>query len=209
MPRNSQSRVNQVSAEKAVLVFLACLIGLFCFRRIESSAPARPSELQPRTQLDLNSTTTQDLEQLPGIGPSLAAKIVEHRQQHGRFETIGDLQRVPGIGDKTIDRLRPWLTITKMETIAPDAVLLERKPQPNPAPVFAKPNKIQAGEPPIDINSADATALQRLPGIGPALAARILAHRAEKPFATIDDLRQVKGIGVKTLENLRPYITVK
>ena len=62
---------------------------------------------------------------------------------------------------------------------------------------------------PIDINTADAAALQALPGIGETKAAAIIAHReANGPFATVDDLQNVKGIGEKTLEKLKEKITV-
>lgn len=62
---------------------------------------------------------------------------------------------------------------------------------------------------PIDINTADTTALQTLPGIGETKAAAIIAHReANGPFATVDDLQNVTGIGEKTLEKLKEQITV-
>ena len=62
---------------------------------------------------------------------------------------------------------------------------------------------------PIDINTADAAALQGLPGIGETKAAAIIAHRdANGPFASVDDLTNVKGIGEKTLEKLKEQITV-
>ena len=62
---------------------------------------------------------------------------------------------------------------------------------------------------PIDINTADAAALQTLPGIGETKAAAIIAHReANGPFASVDDLQNVKGIGEKTLEKLKEQITV-
>lgn len=58
----------------------------------------------------------------------------------------------------------------------------------------------------IDINTADEETLQQLPGIGPALAERITADRtANGPFASVDDLTRVDGIGEKTVEALRPY----
>lgn len=67
-----------------------------------------------------------------------------------------------------------------------------------------------AGHGAIDINRADATMLDRLPGVGPALAARIVAHRdANGPFASVDSLVDVPGIGPKTLERMRGMITVQ
>ena len=62
---------------------------------------------------------------------------------------------------------------------------------------------------PVNLNSADAAALETLPGIGEALAARILAWReANGSFTTVDDLGNVTGIGEKTLEGLRELVTV-
>ncbi len=55
----------------------------------------------------------------------------------------------------------------------------------------------------MNVNAADLATLQRLPGVGPALAARITETRATKPFADPDDLRR---IGAKTLKTLRPYV---
>ncbi len=60
----------------------------------------------------------------------------------------------------------------------------------------------------LNINTADAAQLDALPGIGPALAQRIIAYRQEHgPFASVDDLVKVPGIGPATLERLRPWIT--
>ena len=84
-----------------------------------------------------------------------------------------------------------------------------------PMPEAAEPMPEAAAEPmpeaagPIDINMADAAALQTLPGIGETKAAAIIAHReANGPFATVDALQNVKGIGEKTLGKLKEQITV-
>jgi competence ComEA-like helix-hairpin-helix protein len=61
----------------------------------------------------------------------------------------------------------------------------------------------------VRLNLATAEELATLPGIGPALAARIVAAREEAPFRAVDDLRRVKGIGAKTLERLRPHVSVE
>jgi len=61
----------------------------------------------------------------------------------------------------------------------------------------------------IDVNRASATELELLPGIGPTLSQRIVDYReANGPFRTIEALDDVKGIGSKTLEKLRPMVTV-
>lgn len=57
---------------------------------------------------------------------------------------------------------------------------------------------------PISVNRATARQLERLPGIGPALAARIVAGR---PYGTVDELDRVKGIGPATISRIRPLVT--
>jgi competence protein ComEA len=61
----------------------------------------------------------------------------------------------------------------------------------------------------LDLNHATAEELQHLPGIGPVLAQRVIERRtAHGPFHTVDDLRDVKGIGKKRMDQLRLLVTV-
>jgi len=61
----------------------------------------------------------------------------------------------------------------------------------------------------IDLNSADLAALDALPGVGPVMAARILSWRDQRGrFTTIDQLREISGIGQRTFERLKPYVHV-
>ena len=142
-----------------------------------------------------------------GLGPNLAEAILSHRTKSGPFESLNGLQSVHGVGPKTLDKLKPWLTVEPVPVPeSPDQLAkLERKPLVETA---VSAGKIRAGEPKIDLNTADETAFQRLPGIGAALAVRIVAARSAKRFDSIDELRRVKGIGTKTLENIRPFVTV-
>ena len=61
----------------------------------------------------------------------------------------------------------------------------------------------------ININTASETDLETLPGVGPVTAAAIIDYRTQNgPFATVDDLVDVSGIGPATLEEMRPFVTV-
>jgi competence protein ComEA len=68
-------------------------------------APAR----EPRSPgvLDLNRAGAAELDALPGIGPVLARRIVEYRQQHGPFRRVEELRAVRGVGPRLLERLRP------------------------------------------------------------------------------------------------------
>ncbi|WP_419945847.1 helix-hairpin-helix domain-containing protein [Candidatus Poriferisodalis sp.] len=62
---------------------------------------------------------------------------------------------------------------------------------------------------PLDVNAATAAQMQTLPGIGPSLAAAIIAHRTEHgPFGSLDELEEVPGIGPAKLSQLRPHAKV-
>jgi competence protein ComEA len=77
---------------------------------VSSPASPRPAKAPAGSQpLDLDSAGVADLDRLPGIGPVLAARIVEHRRLHGRFHHVDELLLVPGIGPRLLERLRPWL----------------------------------------------------------------------------------------------------
>lgn len=79
----------------------------------------------------------------------------------------------------------------------------------SPRPSRSVATEIPAPSGPVDINRASADDLTRLPGIGPVLAARIVAARdARGPFASVDDLRRVSGMGPTKLAALRDLVTI-
>ncbi|AJW80454.1 DNA uptake protein [Clavibacter michiganensis subsp. insidiosus] len=65
----------------------------------------------PSAPVDLNTATAEQLETLPRVGPSLAARIIAWRSAHGRFARVADLGRVPGIGDRTLASLTPLVRV--------------------------------------------------------------------------------------------------
>ena len=75
------------------------------------AAPAGAAGATATEKVDLNRATQQDLETLPGIGPSLAQRILSARQEHGPFQRIEDLMNVQGIGEKNFLRIREHVTV--------------------------------------------------------------------------------------------------
>ena len=75
-------------------------------------APARPATSPaPASRVDLNLASEADLEALPKIGPATAKRIVEYRKQVGTIKTVDELVNVQGIGEKTLEILRPHVTV--------------------------------------------------------------------------------------------------
>jgi competence protein ComEA len=62
-------------------------------------------------KVSLNSSNQQQLESLPGVGPSLAQRIMEYRSSHGGFRSVDELDDVAGIGSTTLNRLRPLVSM--------------------------------------------------------------------------------------------------
>lgn len=80
---------------------------------------------------------------------------------------------------------------------------------PTPAPPGAE-GEAPAATGPVNLNTGTQADLETLPGIGPAIAGRIIEYReANGPFATIEDIQNVSGIGPATFENIKDFITVE
>jgi competence protein ComEA len=79
---------------------------------IETDVPASgASPLMAEYTVDLNSADWPEFEPLPNVGERLARRIVASREIHGPFQSVDDLDRIEGIGQKTIERLRPYLRV--------------------------------------------------------------------------------------------------
>jgi comEA protein len=87
------------------------LAGLVALAAISFSLPALAAGSTPQGKVNVNTATMQELQLLPGIGESRAEAMIEARKQRGGFESIEDLLEVSGIGERSLERLRPHVTL--------------------------------------------------------------------------------------------------
>jgi competence ComEA-like helix-hairpin-helix protein len=100
--------------EQAVLIGLGALAALLAAvillrRSAHESAPFEASDqgAPPHFQININTADATELQLLPGVGASLAARIVHSRELDGPFASVLALERVTGFGQELIDQLRP------------------------------------------------------------------------------------------------------
>lgn len=75
------------------------------------NAPAVSLTQPSGTPININTAQSQELERLPGIGPTKAQAIILYRQEHGSFKKLEDIMEVPGIGKATFEQLREFITL--------------------------------------------------------------------------------------------------
>ncbi|HLL48417.1 MAG TPA: helix-hairpin-helix domain-containing protein, partial [Longimicrobiaceae bacterium] len=139
-----------------------------------------------------------ELERLPRVGPGLAARIVARRESAGPFRTLADLDSVPGVGPALLAQVAPHLALAP----APPASRAAGGRRASAAPAATA---TASGT--LDLNTATAAQLEALPGIGPALAERIVSRRAAHGrFRAPSELDDVPGIGKKALERILPLV---
>ena len=126
-------------------LFAAFLV--FCFVVEGISAATKKPPLKP---ININIANSEELQQVPGIGPATAEKILQMRKSYGAFKSVDDLLAIRGIGKKRLDKMRKFLTVSK-------ATALNRTSQPSVSTIPSKkpdatssaPQSTDSEEPPI------------------------------------------------------------
>ena len=180
-----------------VRLFSVVALAAFCLMTgaaVLQSAPQGKSK-----KIDLNTATAAELEGLKGIGPSLAQKIIAARP----FKTVAELKNVSGISQATYEAIRDQVTVRAPKP----AAAAEKTPAPKPKTKTKTQETAQAPAAGlVNLNTADKTALETLPGVGSSLADKIIAAR---PFKSVEDLKNVSGIGDAKFNTLKDLVTVK
>lgn len=126
---------------------LACLLILCC------ADAALAKKKPPAHPINLNSASAAELQQVPGIGPSTADKILEMRKSYGAFKSVDDLLAIKGIGPKRLEKMRKYLTVGKSSQTKKPAT----DAQSVPAQPKSPPAKTTTAKPPAKSNPTSET----------------------------------------------------
>lgn len=92
-----------------VLSVFLCFSFLFLLSATVSANKKKP----PVKPVNINTATSEELQQVPGIGPATAQKILQMRKSYGPFKSVDDLLAIRGLGEKRLDKMRKYLTVGK------------------------------------------------------------------------------------------------
>jgi len=101
------------------------------------SAAASPAKKKPPLKpVNINTAASEELQQVPGIGPATAQKILQMRKSYGAFKSVDDLLAIRGLGQKRLDKMRKYLTVGK-----PAAAKSATPPAKSTPPAEKSPDK--------------------------------------------------------------------
>ncbi len=91
--------------------FVAAVLALSLAVLVAPGLASAESKPAPTARVNVNTATVEQLTALPGVGPALAARIVEHRQKSGSFRSTQEIMSVKGIGEKNFAKIEAWLSV--------------------------------------------------------------------------------------------------
>jgi competence ComEA-like helix-hairpin-helix protein len=101
--------MNARMSQRAALAFALLLVGLVGFELITATALFPATKKPPAHPIDINSASSAQLQEVPGIGPATADNILQMRKSYGAFKSVDDLLSVRGIGPKRLEKMRKYL----------------------------------------------------------------------------------------------------
>ena len=89
------------------------LLSILVFGLLFSQSLLATKKKPPERPVNLNTATSEQLQQVPGIGPATAGKILQMRKTYGPFKSVDDLLAIRGLGAKRLEKMRKYLTVGK------------------------------------------------------------------------------------------------
>ena len=94
-----------------------CILLCFYFLVLPCDALGGGKKKPPEKPVNINTANSEELQQVPGIGPATAQKILQMRKSYGPFKSLDDLLAIRGLGEKRLNKMRRYLTVGR--TAAP------------------------------------------------------------------------------------------
>ncbi|WP_455125169.1 ComEA family DNA-binding protein [Ruminococcus sp.] len=229
------AKVHRLAAESSAVSVISSSPALTSASEVESSKPSKPAKSTQKATsskttaaaesssaaydisfpLDLNAATAEELQALPGIGETLAQRIVVYREQIGGFRNLEQLLEVNGIGTVKYAEIVPMLYLPEETPDEEESLQPEEVPEESSAADMPEEAATDAAEPtepvsfPIDLNTATREELMRIPEMTETLADAILTLRQEiRYFSSPYELLYAEGMTDQRFEKLRDFVTV-
>jgi competence ComEA-like helix-hairpin-helix protein len=90
-----------------------CFVLSILVLTLSGTASLHATKKPPLQPINLNTATASQLQEVPGIGPATADKILKMRKAYGAFKSVDDLRAIKGIGPKRLEKMRKYLTVGK------------------------------------------------------------------------------------------------
>jgi competence protein ComEA len=90
-----------------------CVLLSLCSVLFLCAAANAGKKKPPAKPVNINTATSEELQQVPGIGPATAQKILQMRKSYGAFKSVDDLLAIRGLGQKRLEKMRKYLTVGK------------------------------------------------------------------------------------------------
>lgn len=177
--------------------------------------------------LELNQTTAEELEQLPGIGTVLAARIVEYRTKIGGFLYREQLLEVEGIGDATLEQIYDLIYLADEQIPSPTEQIVSKMPEQSEVnatdqtatvvettlavqEVVTETTLVSTEPLMVELNSADLDQLMKIPGITEELAKEILTFREDYGYySSVYELLYLEHMTESDFTEMRQFICVE
>jgi competence protein ComEA len=164
----------------------AILALFFLWATSVANLPVAQAQTKP-APVNVNTADLTTLETLPGVGPATAQKIIDGRP----YKNASDLAKVPGLSNAKVDAMKDQITFkgSKSKSSSADTTNTTKKTS-------------SSGK--VNVNTADLTTLETLPGVGATTAQRIIDGR---PYHSAADLEKVQGLSKSKVEAMQDQIT--
>jgi competence protein ComEA len=229
---NSQLPILRTASRLVLVALVAQIFVIGAGAAQQSSSKSTTYAAQTTSRVDVNSADLETLETLPGVGAATAKRIVNGRP----YNSLSDLENVKGLSKAKVDALKDKVTFGPA---APNSAAPSSKSSQTKSKNTSSANsgaassegggtgtgsgsergakgstsagsteKLAPGQQ-LNINTASAAELEKLPGIGPTKAQAIVDYRTQNGnFKSIEDIEKVKGIKSGVFSKVKDYIKV-